>query len=102
MEKRSAKMTRKTQSEKPMTGEEMDEMCGLIESKEIKSETKNRRTALLIKPSLYSDMEKLAFVKKTSVNDLFNIIAEEYTANNKELIEKYDDIMRQLEEIRGK
>ena len=95
-------MTRKIQSEKPMTDEEMDEMCGLIESKEIKPETRSRRTVLLVKPSIYSDMEKLAFVKKTSVNDLFHKIAEEYTAKNKELIEKYDDIMQQLDEIRDK
>lgn len=61
-----------------------------VETKEQEKETKSKRVNLLVKPSVYEALTKVAAMKRTSVNDLLNTIAAEYAASNAQLIEKYD------------
>lgn len=60
-----------------------------------KPETKSKRLNLLLKPSLMQGLSKAAHMEKTSVNQLIHSVLEEYLAENKELIERYDNIFGQ-------
>lgn len=53
-------------------------------------ETKSIRLNLLIKPSTKKDLEKLATVDRTSINDLINRALEEYITTRAEDIAKYN------------
>lgn len=58
-------------------------------------ETKSVRFNLLLRPSLFDDLRRIAWLNHTSVNNLINTIAEEYiskeyadtSAEQKELTE---------------
>lgn len=53
-------------------------------------ETKSVRLNLLIKPSTKKDLEKLATVDRTSINDLINRALEEYITTRAEDVAKYN------------
>lgn len=53
-------------------------------------ETKSIRLNLLIKPSTKKDLEKLATVDRTSINDLINRALEEYITTRAEDVTKYN------------
>ena len=53
-------------------------------------EKKSKRVNLLVKPSIYEDLCKIATMKRTSVNNLINVIASEYATANADIIEKYN------------
>ena len=55
-------------------------------------ETKSKRVNLLMLPSIYADITKIAAMKRTSVNDLVNTLLQEHIEANKELLEKYDQV----------
>lgn len=52
-------------------------------------ERKSKRLNLLLKPSLYEDLRKVAAIQRTSVNALINTVLEAYADNHAEDIEKY-------------
>lgn len=60
-----------------------------------KGETKTERVNLLFRPSVKEGLEKLAFVNKTSLNDLLNTISEEYISTHAAEIEKYNNFFKE-------
>ena len=54
-------------------------------------ETKTKRLNLLMFPSVCDDINKIATMKRTSVNDLINSILQDYVTENADLLEKYAD-----------
>lgn len=59
-------------------------------------EYKTKRFNLLIKPSTHSAIEKIAAMRRLSVNDLINKVLEAYAQDNAELIRKYDDTFKEV------
>ena len=57
-----------------------------------KSETKSRRLNLLLFPSVAEDIEKIAAMRKTSANNLINEILKDYAEENRETVNKYNDV----------
>jgi hypothetical protein len=57
------------------------------------SETKTRRFPLLVRPSLYVDIEKIAYMNKISANEQINRCLEELRQKEKDKIKKYDEFM---------
>ena len=55
-----------------------------------KLETKTSRMNILLRPSVRTGIEKLAYVKRTSPNDLINIVLEDFVNANKADVAKYD------------
>lgn len=55
-------------------------------------ETKSKRVNLLMYPSLYEDLTKVANIFDTSINDLINTLAREYVEQNEEAIKAYDKL----------
>lgn len=60
----------------------------MSESKEIK----NKRFSLLLKPSVYNDLKKIAVMEQTSINELVSKISEEYIYQNHKKLEVYDKV----------
>jgi predicted HicB family RNase H-like nuclease len=54
-----------------------------------KRELKKKRLNLIIQPSLYEDLSKIAYVKKISVNELICQAAKEYRDNEKRALDRY-------------
>lgn len=54
-------------------------------------EFKSKRFNLLIKPSTHAAIEKIAAMKRESVNNLINKVLEAYAEDNKALVAKYDE-----------
>ena len=59
-------------------------------------ETKSKRFSVLIRPSTAEALAKIAFAKKTSVNDIINTLAEDYVITNTAALQKYDEIAKIL------
>ena len=57
-----------------------------------KEETKTKRLNLLMLPSVCEDISKIAAMKRSSVNELINIVLQQYITDNQDLIKKYDDV----------
>lgn len=57
-----------------------------------KEETKSKRLNLLVKPSILDDVTKIAFMQKTSVNNLINDLLTEYRDAHRDQIDKYNSI----------
>lgn len=55
-------------------------------------EAKSKRLNLLLYPSLHTDLEKIAYVKRCSVNDLINSAMRAYVSKHGEDLAKYDQI----------
>lgn len=53
-------------------------------------EIKSKRLTLLLKPSLFENMSKIATIKRTSVNEAINKAVEEYIQRRTDVIEKYN------------
>lgn len=62
------------------------------ETTRAKVETKSKRLNLLIQPSLYEDLNKIATMQKDSINNLINNVLSEHRDRNKDLIEKYNKV----------
>lgn len=54
-------------------------------------ETKSVRVNLLFKPSIKSDMDKLAVMNRSSLNNLMNDIAAEYIRAHRDDLDRYDN-----------
>ena len=54
------------------------------------SERKTRQVTLLFKPSVYEAIQKIAYIKETSVNNLIGKLMENCMNENQELIAQYD------------
>lgn len=59
-----------------------------------KEETKTKRLNLLMLPSVYEDITKIAAMKRSSINDLINTVLKQYISDNQELIEKYNEVFK--------
>jgi len=57
-------------------------------------ELKRKRYNLLLVPSLYGDIEKIAYVQDISANEAINRALAFYLENEKETLEKYAEIER--------
>lgn len=57
-----------------------------------KKEAKTRRMNLTFQPSTVEAIDKIAFLRRTSVNDLINTVLKEYAAAHTDEIQKYDAI----------
>ena len=54
-------------------------------------ETK-KRISLAIMPSLYDDVQKIAFVKRKSVSEIFSFCVEQYVMKNSGALKEYEKI----------
>ena len=54
-------------------------------------ETKSKRLNLLIKPTLYRNIEKIATMERVSTNELINRVLDQYAGDRVDLIEKYNE-----------
>lgn len=83
------------EEEKVEAQETVAEFKGLKRGrKPSKEETKTKRLNLLMLPSVYEDITKIAAMKRSSVNELINTVLQEYIADNQELITKYDEVFK--------
>jgi len=57
-------------------------------------ETKSQRVNLLLKESIWADLDKIATMNKQSKNDLINVILEQYLSQSEQqkTIQKYNEI----------
>lgn len=55
-------------------------------------ETKSKRLNLLMLPSVYDSISKLATMQRTSVNELVNSLLQAHIKENEELLQKYNDV----------
>ena len=67
-------------------------------TKEVKKddskETKSKRLNLLIQPSVLEDFSKVAFMERTSMNDLINTMIKSYCDAHREEVETYNKYFR--------
>ena len=54
-------------------------------------EIKSKRLNVLLKPSIYDRIDKIATMKRMSVNELINIVLDDYGNNNQDLINKFNE-----------
>ena len=57
-----------------------------------KEETKSKRLNLLLQPSVVMDMEKIAAMRRSSVNDLINTVLKDFIAQEAGTIAKYEAV----------
>ena len=69
-----------------------EQIQGRILARPDQPERKSKRLNLLLKPSLFEDLRKIAQLQRTSVNDLINTVLEAYTGDHAEDIEKYNTV----------
>jgi hypothetical protein len=60
-----------------------------------KNETKSKRLNLLIRPSLMDDFIKVAYMRRTSINDLINTLIDECVKKDVRLIDDYDRLFEE-------
>ena len=56
-------------------------------------EIKSKRLNVLLKPSIYDRIDKIATMKRMSVNELINIVLDDYGNNNQDLINKFNETL---------
>ena len=61
-----------------------------------KAETKSRRLNLLMFPSVAEDLEKIAVMKHTSLNNLINEILRDYAADHSRIVEGYNKVFEEV------
>ena len=54
-------------------------------------EAKSKRAQILVRPSVYEIMNKIAAMRRMSFNGLVNDIFEEYIVENEDLVQKYEN-----------
>ncbi|MBR6151476.1 MAG: hypothetical protein IKQ25_09365 [Lachnospiraceae bacterium] len=62
-------------------------------------ERRTERLNLLVGPSAKADLHKIAHMKRTSANNLINHMIDKYIEDNQAVIEKYDAIFGEDEEV---
>ena len=53
-------------------------------------ETKSKRLNLLIKPSTYDSLDKIAYARRESVNGIINGLIEKYIEENESDVSRYN------------
>lgn len=51
-----------------------------------------KRVSLAVFPSLYGEVQKIAYVNRTSVSDILSGLMEDFVAKNTAALEEYDKI----------
>lgn len=59
------------------------------------TERKSKRVNLLMQPSVMEDLQKIATMRRTSVNDLINSVMKEYAASQRALVAQYDTVFEE-------
>lgn len=59
---------------------------------EDEKERKSKRLNLLIRPSVYEQVEKIATMQRKSVNELINIVLEAYAADHAAEVARYEEV----------
>lgn len=54
-------------------------------------ETKSKRIQVLIRPSVWERLQKIAYMERHSFNDLLNEICERYAEQEAEKVTRYDE-----------
>ena len=67
----------------------------MLEVAEEKKEKKTTRVNLLFRPTTKQNIEKLAYLHKTSINDFINTVLDEYIEAHKEDIERYNSFFNE-------
>ena len=57
-----------------------------------RNERKTKRLNLLLEPTVFDNLSKIAVMKRTSVNNLINNVLKDYSVSNSDLISKYNEI----------
>ena len=55
-------------------------------------ERKTKRLNLLIQPSLIDSLNKVAYMKRSSVNDLINTLIKDYVEKEADAVTQYDNL----------
>lgn len=63
----------------------------------MKRELKSKRTNLLLTPSIYTDMSKIATMKQVSFNEIVNQALAFYISMNEKTIARYDNFFGESE-----
>jgi hypothetical protein len=58
----------------------------------LKNERKSKRLNLLLQPSVMEKVEKIATMKRTSVNDLINTLLKELISRERETLSRYEEV----------
>lgn len=87
-----AKKSFKADMETQAAGAAMAFISRTQDEQEKPIERKTKRLNLLIKPSVYNDLRKIAHMNRASVNSLIDTIIEDYTEKNRDTIDKYGAI----------
>jgi predicted HicB family RNase H-like nuclease len=58
----------------------------------LKKERKSKRLNLLLQPSVVEKVEKIATMKRTSLNDLINTLLKEFISREAETLSRYDEV----------
>lgn len=58
-------------------------------------ERKTKRLNLLVQPSSIEALNKVAYIKRSSINDLINTLIREYVSKEAEAIAQYDHIFHE-------
>ncbi|NTW82389.1 MAG: hypothetical protein HGB36_03355 [Chlorobiaceae bacterium] len=58
------------------------------------NEPKSKRLNLLVRPSMMKDFTKIAYMRRSSINDLINRLIAECVSKDGSLIEEYDRMFR--------
>ncbi|MDL2229531.1 hypothetical protein LJC14_04695 [Treponema sp. OttesenSCG-928-L16] len=67
------------------------------QQKNHQQELKKKRLNLLIQPSLYEDIGKIAFMKRISINEAICQATREYRDNERRILDRYKNIIEQSE-----
>lgn len=59
-----------------------------------KKEVKSKRLNLLLRPSVYESLKKIAWVRQKSLNDLINEALTQYTREETQIIARYNEVFR--------
>ena len=59
--------------------------------KEADHETK-KRICLMVYPSIYADLQKIAYVDRVSITDVVNSLIKDYVASHIEKLKEYDQL----------
>ena len=58
-------------------------------------ERKTKRLNLLIQPSLIDELSKVAYMKRSSVNDLINTLIKDYVEKEADAVVQYDTLFNE-------
>lgn len=59
-------------------------------------ETRSHRTNILMTPSVYADLKDMATIEGTSVNQILNVLAQDYLRKNSSRLSDYRKAMQTL------